>query len=152
MKLAIVVGHSRLLCMTQAGDCGNGPNQPRMLREKRRGDIFSKADGNVYRSEPKIAAQAVENTPDSRVLMRHPRKLAVCAVEGVSPHEEEHPDDINPYIIEIKSNSGADADKNRGDGDDVGLYAQRGGKDGPAVADGAIEREVDMLLGVHRLQ
>ena len=81
VELAVVVGHCSLLCVAHAGNHGNGPDKPFVLHEEGLIVVHSQAYCNVDGSKPEVAAQAVENASQTRVLLGHAGQLAIGAVE-----------------------------------------------------------------------
>ena len=122
-----------------------------MSDEKLRSDILAEADGGVNDKEPDVAAEAVEDAPQARVLVSHARQLAVGAVKAVGPDEEKHTCDVDPHIVKIEGDAGCDAEDDGGDGDGIWCYAESPREASPHISYGAIESEVNVLLGVHRL-
>ena len=81
VELAVVVGHCSLLCVAHASNHGNGPDKPFVLHEEGLIVVHSQAYCNVDGSKPEVAAQAVENASQTRVLLGHAGQLAIGAVE-----------------------------------------------------------------------
>ena len=90
MKLAIIVGGGSLLGMAKTGNHSHHPHYPGMSAEKLTGGIDTEADGEVDSHKPEVAAEAVEDASETRILLGHTCQLAVGAVEGVSPDEQKH--------------------------------------------------------------
>ena len=152
MELAVVIGHGRLLGMAEAGDNGYHPDEPGMGHEKGRGDILAQAYGHVDGGEPQVAGHSVQDAAYARVLLGHARQLAVGTVESVGPDQQQHAYRVNPQLVGVEGDAGANAQEDRGDGDDVGSHAQTARQTGPGIAQGTVEGKVNVLLRVRRLQ
>jgi hypothetical protein len=114
--------------------------------------VLTQADCHVDGREPEVAAQSVENASYAGILACHAGQLAVGTVERVSPYEQQGTGYVDPYVVEIEAYARSHAEKDRGYGYRVGGYAEATGENGPCVAYGAVEIEVDVLLGIHRLE
>ena len=97
-------------------------------------------------------SEAVEYAAYARILVCHACQLAVGAVEGVGPDQQEHAEQVHPEIVEIEAYAGAEPQEDGGYGDGVGGDVQFFGQHGPGEPYRAVEDEVEPFLGVARFQ
>ena len=146
VDVPVVVGHGRLAAVEEAGEEGEGPDPEAPLGRQ------AQADGGVDGDKPNVARQPVEDTPQRAFLPRHPRQLAVGAVERVGPDQQEHADHVDQEVARIEAHSGQDADEDAGDRHAIRRDAEAAEQERPAVADRPVEMDVDELFRVDRLE
>ena len=110
-----------------------------------------KADGG----KPEVAADAVQDAAHAGILLGHARQLAVGAVKGVGPSDQQHAHPVEPRqmrLVEVEHDTAGNAHEDAGDGDCVGANTQLGKKLCPQETQWAVKVQVKPLLGVHRLE
>ena len=149
MKLAIVIRHSSLNGMARACRHSYDPYKPFMIHEEITRHILTQTDCDIYAEKPYISRQSVEDSADTRILLGHSRQLTIGRVKTISPDEQNDPQDVDPDIIKVESDSGSYAENNGGDRDCVRGHTESGCDLSPNEADRAIEDKVKGLLSVH---
>lgn len=103
-KVDVAVIVCQLALFGVADETGKGGNQPNPDAPL---VVEPHTDGEIDGEEPKVARKTVEHTSEFGLLSGHACQLSVCAVIHVGPDEQQHPDDIDVQVFEVKTIAGS---------------------------------------------
>ena len=110
------------------------------------------ADADIDGDEPQVAGSTVEDTSQRTFLIGESRQLSITTVVHIRPYEQQNAHDIDFQIVETEADTRSHTQEDGEDGYYIRRNVQHSEKSRPLIAYRAIEINVNMLLGVCRLQ
>ena len=143
MNLTVVVGKTALDGMAaEAGNDAECPDLPAPLRHQTEGD------GEVDADKPEVAGSAIQDSAQGTFLVGESCQLTVAAIIYVCPNEQEDAQDIDCQIVEIEADARSYAEEDGKNGHHVWGDVKHAEESRPLVANGAIEVNINVLLGI----